>query len=931
MINLTWTSGDGANNTYIERNTTESWLRGQGTEIYNGSGTNYEDTGLSAGVTYYYQAWSYTNWTYNPTLQQWSDDNASASNTTDPINTSVDPISPYNVTSSPLTINATNYTSVDNVTLWYRYSSDNSTWWNADWRNKNETVISNNITDYSVNYNFSYTDFFNSNCQADFDDARFIGDNSTELYYWIEEKSDSNYLNVWINISNTSFLSVYYGNSTASQSSYMNGSNTFYYGFDDFENAFELNWSEESTGSGSVSFDNSIKKFGSYSMDIDAPSGSNQGRCYLNEGWGTDEIKVMYWVRYHLTGVGNEVCYLYMYDEDLDQRIYCSPYTLNDDVRVKDGGTTYNLAPYAEDTWFKYTWELDNDNAQFDFYIDDVLTADDYAYVAGATADESLGHFRWTTGAGTQGGELWTDAFCVMKWTSGAEPSLSSFGSEENGWMQWDNTSNPDTDYASGGWNWTFDFPNSTGYYEFYSIGKKSGSTDETAPSSADAICYYNPDVTKPNISFVPPTPPDNNQTTNTYAYINVSVTDASDTSSFIDWDNSLVGYWNFDHTNSTHVFDNSSYQHNGSFNGTTLGQSNLTTGKYGVALDFSNTDEYVLVNRTTDLEPEDFAIELWAKVDGRTGSIQVMVDKTYNNDQSVPYSSFEVAYDRSNNDKIEVFLGWNTVGGWGTAFDTHLSSAGILPIGTWTHIAWVFNDTNDNIKLYVNGELDVNESETHTLIYDTSSTGHLYLGAGPGNAYQLNGSLDEVRIWNRALSWEEINASYNSSDYKLYHNFTGLGVYNYSYYAHAIDAAGNENTTETRHFEVLAENTSINVTPSTWSIGNINLGENTSTVGSHFTVLNEGNVPIDIQIKADNATNSTFTWNLTSTPAHNNFTLQYNKSSEWIQINTSYDTFHGSLGVDASQTFDLRIFMATTSDELNPMSFDITFKSVAS
>ena len=82
QINLTWTKGTGADNTYIERNATAvtSWARGAGTEIYNGTGTNYEDTGLASGVTYYYQAWSYTD---QLTLHQWSDSNASSSNTTE--------------------------------------------------------------------------------------------------------------------------------------------------------------------------------------------------------------------------------------------------------------------------------------------------------------------------------------------------------------------------------------------------------------------------------------------------------------------------------------------------------------------------------------------------------------------------------------------------------------------------------------------------------------------------------------------------------------------------------------------------------------------------------------------------------------------------------------------------------------------------------
>jgi len=55
MIYLTWTAGDGANTTYIERNTSGDtvWARGTGTLVYNDTGTSCEDTGLSGGITYY--------------------------------------------------------------------------------------------------------------------------------------------------------------------------------------------------------------------------------------------------------------------------------------------------------------------------------------------------------------------------------------------------------------------------------------------------------------------------------------------------------------------------------------------------------------------------------------------------------------------------------------------------------------------------------------------------------------------------------------------------------------------------------------------------------------------------------------------------------------------------------------------------------------
>ena len=65
-INLSWTKGLGSEvtgYTYIERNATAvtSWNKGEGTLVYNGTGSYYVDSDLSNGTKYYYQTWSFNN------------------------------------------------------------------------------------------------------------------------------------------------------------------------------------------------------------------------------------------------------------------------------------------------------------------------------------------------------------------------------------------------------------------------------------------------------------------------------------------------------------------------------------------------------------------------------------------------------------------------------------------------------------------------------------------------------------------------------------------------------------------------------------------------------------------------------------------------------------------------------------------------------
>ncbi len=130
----------------------------------------------------------------------------------------------------------------------------------------------------------------------------------------------------------------------------------------------------------------------------------------------------------------------------------------------------------------------------------------------------------------------------------------------------------------------------------------------------------------------------------------------------------------------------------------------------------------------------------------------------------------------------------------------------------------------------------------------------------------------------------------------------------------------------------------SITVTPSSWSQGGIWVGSSNETSGSYFNLSNSGNTNIDVFVKADNATNATtgLTWTLSDTVGHDAFSLRYYKDggSQWKNISYSYnysDAFVSSLGSGSFQTFDLKVIMATSTTDSDPLDFDITFKSVAS
>jgi len=120
-----------------------------------------------------------------------------------------------------------------------------------------------------------------------------------------------------------------------------------------------------------------------------------------------------------------------------------------------------------------------------------------------------------------------------------------------------------------------------------------------------------------------------------------------------------------------------------------------------------------------------------------------------------------------------------------------------------------------------------------------------------------------------------------------------------------------------------------ISIVPSQWNQGTISLGSENYTSGGYFNLTNQGNIIINVLIKGSNATSDGDTWYLNNTADYNKFAMQYNISSSWNIITTSYASFVTNLNTGSSQLFDLKLIMPTASSTTNQMSFTITFKAV--
>jgi hypothetical protein len=152
-----------------------------------------------------------------------------------------------------------------------------------------------------------------------------------------------------------------------------------------------------------------------------------------------------------------------------------------------------------------------------------------------------------------------------------------------------------------------------------------------------------------------------------------------------------------------------------------------------GAGLSFDGTDDRVVITTTTALVMNDFTMEFWMQ---HTGA-----DAGFDRITSTASDLFETAKDGSGN--IKYYMGsWITVTS--------------MPINTWTHLAWVRK--GNNLTLYKNGVFTYSAVVSTALMPTQWQLGQRV--NGPGEC--ANMSMDEFRVWNRALCQGEIQNNMN-------------------------------------------------------------------------------------------------------------------------------------------------------------------------
>ena len=214
---------------------------------------------------------------------------------------------------------------------------------------------------------------------------------------------------------------------------------------------------------------------------------------------------------------------------------------------------------------------------------------------------------------------------------------------------------------------------------------------------------------------------------------------------------NGLVAFYPFN----GNANDESGNNNNGVVNGATL-----TSDRFGVvnkAYNFNGNSHYISVNNSASLNPTSITISAWVKVlsaptDENAGARSIVSKWVPISNCGGEGENYNFQFSKLNNNNV-VALATSL----NSQLPTSLNSiVDLSNTNIWRHIV-VVHDANNGQKLYVNGVLINSNNVAGSLC---ATTNKLLIGAD-NNFNVINrffsGVIDDIRIYNRSLTQEEI------------------------------------------------------------------------------------------------------------------------------------------------------------------------------
>jgi Zn-dependent metalloprotease/subtilisin family serine protease len=204
----------------------------------------------------------------------------------------------------------------------------------------------------------------------------------------------------------------------------------------------------------------------------------------------------------------------------------------------------------------------------------------------------------------------------------------------------------------------------------------------------------------------------------------------------------SLKAYWKMDEGSGTSLYDATAFANTGTITGAIWSTGHLNTG-----LSFDGVDDNVTIPSSSSLSiTRLITLSAWIKPTSTSRAWQRVLCK----DNETTSSAYDLGLTSSGGIYFALFSG-------GSQY--YLSGTAAVQAGVWTHIAGTWDGTT--MRIYLNGVL-----QPQTLAFSgpiTTTSDPVRIGKSSTSQYAFYGSIDEARIYSRALSSQEITALYNN------------------------------------------------------------------------------------------------------------------------------------------------------------------------
>lgn len=187
-------------------------------------------------------------------------------------------------------------------------------------------------------------------------------------------------------------------------------------------------------------------------------------------------------------------------------------------------------------------------------------------------------------------------------------------------------------------------------------------------------------------------------------------------------------------------------------FTGTIMGAAKWVEGKFGDALEFNASTDFVEIADDKAFHIEDEITQAaWVKLSRLPGAHAIIFGTRGGG--GARHIGFGYGMNPSNGIKV-----WTN--GAGGGFKDINDNATKLEVGKWYYLAYTHSsDNNGKVKIYVDGEVTL-DNDSGNPVAPAGVTSRIQIGTWAGEAWP--GVVDEVRLWDRVLSDAEMEESMN-------------------------------------------------------------------------------------------------------------------------------------------------------------------------